>query len=140
MALPYKLLKTITIDGETMGLDPDLGIEHSTSKDRTSTGSWSYVLTDEVTILESGMYLITLEADYSVFTDTGNAVCESAIRRNGANLVYSIFYTYGGTGNRHTTPFFTALNAGDKIRGASQSSVGCQIAMNLKIVKLITMQ
>jgi hypothetical protein len=25
MALPYKLLKSITIDGQTMGLDPELG-------------------------------------------------------------------------------------------------------------------
>ena len=86
MALPYKLLKSITIDGTTMGLDDKWG--SSTFKSQyISLPANTRTKGAEITISEPGLYLLTSRFTFGASSTTGSKKLDHEIsaKFNGAS-------------------------------------------------------
>ena len=83
----YDLLKTLTIDGTTMGLDENLGTEVWQSKNTAITGVYVEAQGATVTITEPGLYYLNGSWKYASGTSTGirNTGCYLRIKRNGSS-------------------------------------------------------
>lgn len=139
MALPYKLFKNFSIDGETFGLDPDLGkMLVSTSKTGTlSANSW--FSTDAFTIPEDGMYLVAVTGVFGAGTTTGATRRATAIIRNGGSPGYqNVFIAATNEQVGYNDSYFMYLTAGTTIRGTILSGKASASSMvYLEITKIL---
>lgn len=71
MALPYKLFKTLTIDGVTMGVNTDIGTVLEQRTDFTCPNTYTWYKHGEVIIPEPGLYLINVWTYFGNATNTG---------------------------------------------------------------------
>lgn len=72
MALPYKLFKSLTINGQTQGLDPDLGIRLRASTNTAITSTNVDTQGATLTLDEPGAYLIYGAWRFGPGTSTAN--------------------------------------------------------------------
>lgn len=111
MALPYKLLKNITIDGETMGLDPNLGQIIATDYKNINLYAWQPTDGAVITLTEAGTYFIQ---NHTVFRDGSNTgrsynTSETHVKRNGGNFENANAFTTASNGNETNTLNFDTI-------------------------------
>lgn len=86
----YKQLKTITIDGETMGLQEGLGETKFVNQGITNfPTSWSWTDGASVTLEAKKAYVIRYDANFPNASSTGTRVCALCITATNGSSGYT---------------------------------------------------
>lgn len=144
----YDLLKTLTIDGTTMGLDEDLGKIYAMYKAQAITAASTWIQGATITLNDPGVYLIIGDWEFFPSSSTAYKTLECAVEfrptgaATGMLCAQAIHFNTGNVYGRLEAMGVYRLTAGHApatvvLMGRSTRTSG-EAATRLAAVKLIS--